>query len=341
MQDRKQELETLIDRYLKGQLDTDEKRHMEQWMHELDIMDDQPSMLPRDKDLLKQRIDAQLLPEETATTGRNRLWQPLAIAASLALFLFLGLQLIHQHAALTTPSPLRPDNSWAAAYPKQQTIRNHSGKDSILTLQDGTRVRLTANSSLTWKVPFESHRRAVTLEGTAYFEVAHNHKRPFSVRAGEIITTALGTSFWVEQTKAGGNPRVRLVTGKVSIAQLQDKAQPLILAYLTPGQQWQEPTVSKKTEAPAISKETAPADEPMVTTLFFHHKPLSEVLPALASFYSTSIAFSEKELEGMSFYGSFDQQNSIEQILTTICMANDLEMEWNAQQNTYTIRSTN
>lgn len=341
MQDRKQELEKLIDRYLKGQLDAEEKRRMEQWMHELDITNEQPKTSQADKDLLKQGIDARLRPATTEPSVKRFPRQSIAIAASLLLFLFAGSQLFKQQPSIPADAQLSRIKTLTADIPTEQRIRNNSAQDTIISLLDGTQVRLAANSSLTWKVPFEAFSRAVELEGKAFFEVAHDRRRPFSVLSGDIITTALGTSFWVEQTQAGAKPRVRLITGKVSIAQLLHSGEQQLLAYLTPGQEWQEATASKTTTTPPISTETATEDEPVVSMLFFHHKPLTEVLPALASFYKTKITFSASELEGMSFYGSYDQQDSIAQILTTICIANDLQMDWNEQKNTYTIRRIN
>lgn len=341
MQDRKQELETLIDRYLKGQLDAEEKRRMEQWMHELDVTIEHPSTALRDKELLKARIDARLRPTADEPTVKKFPRQSLVIAASLLLFVFAGSQFLQQKNTIPRGAQLLHIKTLSADMPKEQSIRNNSARDTSITLLDGSQVRLTANSTLKWKVPFEAFSRAVELEGKAFFEVAHDSRRPFSVLSADIITTALGTSFWVEQARVGAKPRVRLITGKVSIAQLQSNGQQQLLAYLAPGQQWQEARALKISTIPPTSTKTATEEEPIVSMLFFHHKPLTEVLPALASFYRTKIIFSASELEGMSFYGSYDQLDNITQILTTICIANDLEMDYNEQKKTYTIRTIN
>lgn len=341
MQDRKQELEKLIDRYLAKQLNAEDKQRMEQWLRELDMSEGNAVDLHRYKAILKQRIDERLLPEPNwvpATKWHSTHW--LAVAACLLVFLVAGLQFLQPEQDAPSIAQLAESPASKAITPVWKTLSNSSSADSIIDLEDGTRVRLLANSSLTVKTPFGPSGREVQLAGKAFFDVAHDSSRPFSVLSGNVLTTALGTSFWVEQSYAGAKPRVRLITGRVSIKQRNEHGEEILLAYLDPGQSWQAARSKKAVETtpkPAVGK----MDEPVATSLFFHHKPLLEVLPALASFYNTTIVFSAKEVAGMSFYGSYDQQNRIEQILETICIANDLTVDWDEDTNTYTIHRIN
>ncbi|MBS1567023.1 MAG: FecR domain-containing protein, partial [Bacteroidetes bacterium] len=48
-----------------------------------------------------------------------------------------------------------------------------------LVLSDGSKVWLNADSKISFPVQFDKSGRAVTVEGEAYFEVAHNEKWPF------------------------------------------------------------------------------------------------------------------------------------------------------------------
>lgn len=340
MQNDKEALEALIEKYLHGQLDADEKKRLLQWMHDLDVLEGQPFTLHEKKAILKQQIDQRLLPIESPTKVPffSKGW--IGVAASLLFFVVAGVHFLVPSDRDSVAVSRLQVTKLMAAVPMVHTVKNTSEKDSVIQLLDGTRVRLLANSTLIWKIPFESYRRDVELVGKAFFEVAHDHRRPFSVLSGNIITTALGTSFWVEQSAKNGKPRVRLVTGKVSIKQRMQNGESLLLAYLTPGEQWVEKSISSDTEiqTPPMIEVLA---EPMVNSLFFHHKPLPEVLPALAAYYQTDIQFSEKEVENMSFYGSYNKENDVETILKTICIANDLTLEWNENQNSYIIRRIN
>ena len=55
------------------------------------------------------------------------------------------------------------------------------GKQTTLTLADGTRVWINAGSRLVYPVVFEKQKREIYVEGEIYMEVAHDAERPFSV----------------------------------------------------------------------------------------------------------------------------------------------------------------
>ena len=67
---------------------------------------------------------------------------------------------------------------------------------TLVTLSDGTRVMLNANSTLEYPASFDDAEvREVRLKGEAHFEVTKNPHRPFVVKAGEMQTQVLGTIF--------------------------------------------------------------------------------------------------------------------------------------------------
>jgi len=59
--------------------------------------------------------------------------------------------------------------------------------------------------------------RQVALEGEAYFEVAHDERRPFTVRAGDLIAKDLGTEFTVRAYREDDGARVVVREGSVAI----------------------------------------------------------------------------------------------------------------------------
>ncbi|MDE7374724.1 MAG: FecR family protein, partial [Odoribacter sp.] len=78
------------------------------------------------------------------------------------------------------------------------TITVPRGAEYQLTLSDGTRVWLNAETELKYPVTFTGEVREVTLEGEAYFEVAKNSARPFVVKSEKLEIKVLGTSFNVK-----------------------------------------------------------------------------------------------------------------------------------------------
>lgn len=64
----------------------------------------------------------------------------------------------------------------------------------VVALEDGSTVQLNASSAIAHD--FDSARRIVRLlRGQAFFEVAADPDRPFTVEAGDVRVTALGTAF--------------------------------------------------------------------------------------------------------------------------------------------------
>ncbi len=69
-----------------------------------------------------------------------------------------------------------------------------TGEVKIVTLEDGSRVQLNADTAIA--KDFSGGRRRLTLlKGEAWFDVASDPSRPFTVTAAAGTTTALGTSF--------------------------------------------------------------------------------------------------------------------------------------------------
>lgn len=89
-----------------------------------------------------------------------------------------------------------------------------------LTLGDGTRVLLGANSRIEYPKEFvASTRRTVHLTGEARFEVTPDAHRPFIVSAGKMQTQVLGTVFDVN-AYPGNAPAVTLYKGKVEVSKI-------------------------------------------------------------------------------------------------------------------------
>ena len=91
-----------------------------------------------------------------------------------------------------------------------------TGQRSTSTLQDGSVVDLNARTRI--KVTFTDKARTVELiYGQALFQIAHNARRPFVVRAGDREITAIGTQFDVRLDAQ--SIRVTLIEGKVEVSQ--------------------------------------------------------------------------------------------------------------------------
>ncbi|MBI1686610.1 FecR family protein [Caulobacter hibisci] len=102
---------------------------------------------------------------------------------------------------------------------KPAAFETGRGQHHTVTLADGTRVTLDGDTRL--EVRLGDHRREVALtQGEAYFDVAHDEARPFTVKTAEGSARVLGTAFDLELSHERGPGRVELSVhrGRVRLA---------------------------------------------------------------------------------------------------------------------------
>lgn len=127
-------------------------------------------------------------------------------AAAAVLILVAAGWYLFQSAA-NRPTPVKDFIAFAVT---KQDIRK-------ATLPDGSTVILNGNSSISITPGFNNKKREVLLNGTAFFQVAKDPKKPFTVISGRVSTTALGTSFYIHQSSNKAPTTVSLLTGKVRV----------------------------------------------------------------------------------------------------------------------------
>ncbi|RZS95102.1 FecR family protein [Cecembia calidifontis] len=111
-------------------------------------------------------------------------------------------------------SPIKPEIKEVASS-EWVTKIVPTGKKSIVTLSDGTKIFLNSKSELSFPKNFSDTLRTVTIKGEAFFEVKKEN-RLFIVQANGIKINVLGTSFNVREME-DGQLSVALVSGKVRV----------------------------------------------------------------------------------------------------------------------------
>jgi transmembrane sensor len=87
-----------------------------------------------------------------------------------------------------------------------------------VSLPDGSSIFLNRNSELTYRSNFGRHSRAVALEGEAFFDIAHDPSKPFTIDAGKASVRVVGTSFNVITNNPDSAVEVFVRTGKVMLS---------------------------------------------------------------------------------------------------------------------------
>ena len=243
--------------------------------------------------------------EDPGRAGTRLLYsQTVRIAASLALIIAIGT------ASYMIFRPGEQSTRMTASTQEQQNFG--------LQLPDGSDVDMNTNTRLTYKLQ-RSGTRIVTLEGEAWFDVAHNGDRPFIIHAGNGIIEVTGTSFSVRTVPGGQRIEVYVESGNVQF--YRTRKQDRILS-LKAGQMG-------VLEQNRLSRESAPGPNHFswkTRKLTFRDTRLGDVAGILNRTYSQNIRFSSESLEDCLFTGTFDQQ-PIDSVVRVIQVAFDFEME--------------
>ena len=158
--------------------------------------------------------------EETSTKRRGKqqfLWNYVKVAAVMLPFIIAAVLLLFY----------RDTGETELVEVQSELIQKINPKGQKLTtfLSDGTKVILNAESSISFFNPLDEKRRIVTLEGEAFFDVAHDPSRPFIVRTGSIETKVLGTSFNVKAYPEEAVIKVAVKSGMVTVENTNLKSQ--------------------------------------------------------------------------------------------------------------------
>jgi ferric-dicitrate binding protein FerR (iron transport regulator) len=211
--------------------------------------------------------------------------------------------------------------------PRLMHLTNNSDTLMPVVLDDGSTAQLGKHSSLAWYRPFADDRRDLSLEGTGFFKVTKDTKRPFTVYAAGTATTALGTRFWVG-TEEGRKVMVRLLEGKVVVNAAAGSGMVMKGVYLTPGQQFSLDKQKLQYTVKAIPGKqdqggpvAAPPGNP---ELVFNKAPLGSVFRKIGRAYHVPIRFNRADMDSLYFTGTFLKTDNLNGILSTICNVNDL-----------------
>jgi transmembrane sensor len=217
----------------------------------------------------------------------------------------------------TVQHPAGKDTSWIL-------VANKTQRSKVVDLPDGSQVRLSAQSYIRYARELSGNKRDILLVGRAYFEVAADPQRPFSVFAAGTKTTALGTAFTVNTSLKNKAVRVVLHSGKVLVSATDNRFGRIFLS--SPGQKL---TVDRNgltslglpADRPAKQKTAVPA----VDLLNLKNTPMPDVLQALETVFNRQIHIGDTDIGQIRYTGQIDvHKEQLNAILTTICLINEL-----------------
>jgi len=242
------------------------------------------------------------------------------------------------------------------------------GSKSIINLPDGTKIWLNAETTLKYPEKFTGKNHEVSLDGEAFFNVAKDEKRPFTVKTSDLDITALGTTFNVKSYSDEGTIETTLVTGSLCVKKedvtgniqrmilkpkqrltLVKKEGKILVDYVDteeekeeePSKVKEEKTIVKKIEATRREKIylAENVDTEIYTSwkdhkLIFKNETFESLTVKLERWYNVKISIDGEKLKKYRFTGTFENE-TIEQALKALQLTTPFVCHF--EQNNITI----
>ena len=265
-----------------------------------------------EEELLSFEKESIVKNEKKVSKARILTWitASVAVAASLFLFIFRSSQEISQ------PTEFSMELFSEVTSPKQveQTLNDGycvvstpAATTTLVTLSDGTKVMLNANSTLEYPASFDDAEvREVRLKGEAHFEVTKNPHRPFVVKAGEMQTQVLGTIFDVKAYRKDA-PKVTLMEGKVKVSNADTEVE------MRPGQ-----TATLQADKIVVSKASSSASDWLEGDFDMDQVTLAEAMSDIGAWYNKTVVFLSQANMDKLIHFRFSRRASLLEIITAL-----------------------
>lgn len=237
-------------------------------------------------------------------------WITASVAASLFLFIFRSSQEISQPTEFSmelfseVTSPKQVEQTLSDGY---CVVSTPAATTTLVTLSDGTKVMLNANSTLEYPASFDDAEvREVRLKGEAHFEVTKNPHRPFMVKAGEMQTQVLGTIFDVKAYRKDA-PKVTLMQGKVKVSNADTEVE------MRPGQ-----TATLQSDKIVVSKASSSASDWLEGDFDMDQVTLAEAMSDIGAWYNKTVVFQSQANMDKLIHFRFSRRASLQEIITAL-----------------------
>lgn len=306
------QIEALLDRYIKGETSMEENALVERWLEENGKSNsdwtglDQPGKgkwLSGVFEDIKNTIQADGAKIIQLPQRKRVLWRSVAAAAAvLLIFSVLYLEW--------------PDLQ-NRLHPVQLTaLRVPADQKKEVTLADGSKVWVNAGSEIKYPKVFIGKVREVFLSGEAYFDIAHNADKPFIIHTGNVVTTVLGTAFNIRENKSKNTIEITVTRGKVSVANGEK-----LLGVLTPNEQISFNTLKEESIKGTVNANSVIAWQQ--SELHFDDVSFADAVSQLQRRFNVKINFANDKLKGCHFTGTSLNGEKLDSILKVICAFNN------------------
>jgi len=189
------------------------------------------------------------------------------------------------------------------------TINIPRGGQYQLVLSDGTKVWLNSASSLKYPAAFSGHQRNVELTGEAYFEVAKDRTKPFTVSVNGMNVQVLGTHFNINAYSDEKAIKTTLLEGSVKLSGNGKQA------LLKPGQ---EGSFNNQQRAFNISQVDVDDAVAWKNGFFaFDNEDIQTIMKRISRWYDVDVVFPEK-FKRKNFGGTVSRFSDVAEVLHSL-----------------------
>ena len=167
----------------------------------------------------------------------------------------------------------------------KNTLQTLHGMECHITLSDGTKVHLNAESQLIYPVCFSNEQRIVQIKGEAYFDVAPDSEHPFIVQTPYTSIQVTGTTFNVRAYPDENIESTTLINGSIKIKSKNEDFE------LTPNQHFIFDKNSKRNTVTNVNTELYTSWES--GSFIFKNIPLESVMSYLSKWYGFKYTFED------------------------------------------------
>jgi ferric-dicitrate binding protein FerR (iron transport regulator) len=197
---------------------------------------------------------------------------------------------------------------------------NNGERARDIVLPDGSAVKLNAHSKLIYPERFGSKHREVFLEGEGFFEVTHDKRHPFIVRAGELNIKVLGTKFDVKADSRDSIITTTLIEGAVRVEHGGESV------TMAPGQRVAYDVNTGRMRLTNLAD--ANRDTRWTYGVWtLDDTPLLDVCDRIERLYGVNFVIANEHLLEKSFTGEFHLDEPIDSILRTMRACESLDYE--------------
>lgn len=205
-------------------------------------------------------------------------------------------------------------------------------------------MKLYPSGILKYEGDFSKTLRNVYLTGKAYFKVKKNPQRPFTVYAGGLKTTALGTSFTINTVAGKLQTSVQLHTGKIVVKpeDLKSSQKPVYLSTAESGlifdRAQQSASLIQQPKTVKVKLKVSLVREGNIITM--KNIPLKTVCKMLSESYNVKI-LPDDSINNITYTGEVNtDKENIESVLNVICLINNMSLSRGPDQE-YILQTSN